>query len=75
LVFWLIDKYGAGVPRPKSQRSLGEIMLLEIGLPPLMAMTFAAVLGLSLLELRRNQQARKHATASALARRQQRRTR
>jgi len=50
-------------------------MLLEIGLPPLMAMTFAAVLGLSLLELRRNQQARKNATASALARRQPRRTR
>jgi len=50
-------------------------MLLEIGLPPLAAMTFAAVLGLSLLELRSNRLAQKNATASALGRREQRRAR
>lgn len=50
-------------------------MLFEIGLPPLAAMTFAAVLALSLLELRRNRLARKHEKASALGRRHQQRSR
>jgi len=44
-------------------------MLFELGFPPLAAMTFAAVLALSLLELRRNQRAQKERTQSKLGRR------